>query len=106
MAAFWRVHGNDVAKAVEHSLAGSLEALLIGQVVDPFGAAMSQIENDFRDFISSREAERVGIPGTPTQAALRGVNHRLRHPYRKSNPRRPSFRDTSLYMTSFRSWVD
>lgn len=106
MATFYRVHGKDVATALEQSLGGALESLLMGQRVDPWGRGMQAIQQEFRDFISSKEAERVGIPGTPTQAALRGVNHRLKHPYRKSNPRRPSFRDTGLYMTSFRSWVD
>lgn len=106
MAAFFRVHEKDVLKAIEGSLGGALEALLMKQRVDPWGRGMQTIEQKFRDFISSREAERVGIPGTPTLAALRGVNHRLKHPYAKKNPRRPSFRDTGLLMTSFKSWVD
>lgn len=105
-AAYWRVHGNDGAKAIEQSLEGAMEALLMGRAVDPWGSAMQKIQSGFRDFISSREVERVGIPGTPTAAALAGVNHRLAHPYRKSNPRRPSFRDTGLYMASARMWVD
>jgi hypothetical protein len=105
MEAFYRVHGSDVAGAVENSMEGALESLLMGRAVDPWSRGMRVIEREFRDFISSREAERVGIPGTPTRAALRGVNHRLAHPYRRSNPRRPSFRDTGLYMTSMRAWV-
>jgi len=106
MAAYYRVHGQDVADAVAESLEGAMESLMMGQRVDPWGSGMQQIQKGFRDFISSREAERVGIPGTPTKAALAGVNHRLKHPYRKSNPRRPSFRDTGIYMNSFRSWID
>jgi len=106
MNAFLRVHGDDVMDAVEESLLGALEALAMKQVVDPWGRGMQAIEREFRDFISSREAERVGIPGTPTKAALRGVSHRLLHPYARSNARRPSFRDTGPYMNSFRAWVD
>jgi hypothetical protein len=105
MAAFYRVHQKEVIEAVEGSLQGALEALVMGQRVDPWGAGMSKIESAFRSFISSREAERVGIPGTPTMAALRGVNHRLRHPYSSRNPRRPSFRDTGMYMNSFKAWT-
>lgn len=105
MSAFYRVHKKDVEKALVKSLRGSLEALMMGRRVEPFGSAMSSIEARFKTFISSQEAEHVGIHGTPTKAALRGVNHRLVHPYRRSNPRRPSFRDTGLYQASFKSWV-
>lgn len=106
MAAFYRVHQTDVAKAIETSLGGAMEALMMGQRVDPWGRGMQAIQQEFRDFINSKEAERVGIPGTPTGAALRGVNHRLKHPYASRNPRRPSFRDTGLLSSSFRAWVD
>ena len=106
MQAFYRVHGDDVSQAIEQSLGGAMESLLMGQQVDPWGRGTQAIQAAFRKFISSREAERVGIPGTPTKAALRGVNHRLRHPYAKRNRPRPSFRDTGLYEASFRAWVD
>lgn len=106
MGAFYRSHEADVVKALEESLGGAVESLMMGRRVEPWGRATQAIQREFRDFISSKEAERVGIPGTPTKAALRGVNHRLKHPYAKRNPRRPSFRDTGLYMTSFRAWVD
>jgi len=51
-----------------------------------------------------KEVEKLGIPGVPTKAALRGVNHRLKHPYRRRGAR-PSFVDTSLYMSSFKAWA-
>ena len=70
------------------------------------GAGASRVEEMFKDFISSGEAERVGVAGAPTAAALRGVNHRLLHPYAKANPRRVSFRDTGLFQSSFKAWVD
>ena len=106
METFYRVHERDIAIALERSLDGSLQSLLIGKIrVDPWGAATQKIETMFRDFIATKEAERVWIVGTPTKAALRGVNHRLKHPYASRNPRRPSFRDTGLYMASFKSWV-
>ena len=106
MGAFYRVHQQRIADAVANSLAGSMQSLLMGQATDPWGDAVQDIQADFRKFINSQEAERVGIPGTPTKAALRGVNHRLKHPYRKSNPRRPSFRDTGLYVADFRAWIE
>jgi hypothetical protein len=106
MGAYYRTHKKDISAAMVNSLQGALESVLMGRRPNPWGTAMSSIESGFKKFISSREAESVGIPGTPTKAALRGVNHRLVHPYRKSNQRRPSFRDTGLYMASFKSWVD
>jgi len=92
---------------MEGGVLRAVELVMMGRRgADPYARAMSDLQHRFRRFISSREVERVGIPGVPTQAALRGVNHRLKHPYRKSNPRRPSFRDTGLYEASFRAWID
>jgi hypothetical protein len=104
MHAFFRVHGEDVAKAIESGLIGALENLMMGASTDPWGRGMQAIERQFRDFILSREVERVGIAGVPTKAALMGVNHRFKHPYAR-RARRPSFRDTGLYTNSFRAWV-
>lgn len=105
MQAFVRVHERDIAGALEESMEGALENLLMRQYTDPFARATSTIAQTFRDFINSRESERVGIPGTPTKAALMGVSHRLAHPYAKANMRRPSFRDTGTYVTSARVWM-
>ena len=104
--AFYKAHSSDIADAMEVSLQGALEALMMGQKVDPFLSGMGKIEAQFKKFILTREAERVGIPGTPTMAAMRGVNHRLRHPYASSNPRRASFDDTGLMLASFKAWTD
>jgi hypothetical protein len=60
----------------------------------------------FSNFLALQEVEKLGIPGVPTQAALKGISHRLKHPYRKSNPRRPSFVDTGEYMRSAAFWID
>ena len=105
MSAFVRVHGKVITDAIGSSVENAITALVNGQRIDPWGAGTQKIMQAFRVFINSGEAGNVGIPGTPTQAALKGVNHRLKHPYRKSNPPRPSFRDTGLYVASFRSWV-
>jgi hypothetical protein len=105
MGAFYKAHQGDVAKAIEDSLGGAMESLLMGKAINPWDRGMQKIQQSFRDFISSKEAEQVGIPGTPTKAALRGVSHRFKHPYAK-HPRRPSFRDTGLYMNSFRAFID
>jgi hypothetical protein len=104
MAAYVRVHEKDTAKSFENSVGGALESLMMGKKVDPFGAATSEIETGFKLFLSSKEVERVGIPGVPTRAALMGHRSRKKRAH-KRGPRRPSFIDTGLYMGSFKAWV-
>lgn len=96
----------DIAKSLENSIAGQLETMMMGGPPsgNPFASAESSIETMFKDFLFKRQVESVGIPGVPTQAAKDGVNHRLKHPYAKSNPRRPSFIDTGMYMDHFKAW--
>ena len=107
MGAFFKKHGQQTAD----DMAGNL-ADFIGGVSNPgaqganvFNGAMAKTETRFKRFLSSKEAERVGIPGTPTAAALRGISHRKAHPYRKSNSRRPSFIDSGLYQASMKAWI-
>lgn len=90
---------------LKQSLQDALEDVLMGAPVgaNPFLGATSEIQARFKQFISGRAMEMLGIPGVPTEAALMGVNHRLK---RRRGPRRPSFRDTGLYEASFQAWVD
>lgn len=106
MQAFYNAHQKDVVSAIENSLQGSIESLLMGGPprLDAFGAGMSKIEDLFKQFISQGEIERMGIAGVPTAAALRGVSHRFKQAYKLRAPR-PSFEDTGLYEASFKSWV-
>lgn len=108
METFYEVHELEIVKHLEESVAGALEGLMSGvpSQMDPFAAGAQQINEMFKTFILSGEAEQVSIPGTPTQAALKGVSHRKAHPYAKANGRRPSFYDTGMYVDHFMSWVD
>lgn len=106
MGRYWELNGGKHGKQIAAGIARAIEANLKGLKADPYGKAMGQIENGFKDFISGRLVERVGIQGVPTEAAIKGVNHRKAHPYAKDNPRRPSFRDTGLYQSSFKAWVE
>jgi hypothetical protein len=105
MLKFYDVRQKEVIGSLEQSVARAVAYLIQGQRIDPFGGATQKIQSAFRDFIVTKQAEGVGIPGTPTGAALAGVNHRLAHPYAAGNPRRPSFLDTGLYLSSFRAWI-
>lgn len=98
----------DIAKSLEESIAGELETLMMGgqPKTNPFQGAESSITTMMKRFISAQEIEHMGVEGVPTQAALDGVNHRLKHPYAKNNERRPSFMDTTLYWQSLRAWFE
>ncbi len=107
IGSWWDHHQNEVVSSMEEGMANSLESLLMGAppTLDPFGSAMSKSEQLFRTSIDQSEFDSYGIPGVPTQAALKGVNHRFKKPYAK-RPKRPSFLDTGLYQTSYKMWVD
>jgi hypothetical protein len=106
MQAFYNSRQKVIAKSLEQSVKGAIESLIMGKAVDPFAGVSQKIESDFKDFISSRAVERMGLSGVPTAAAKAGVNHRLAHPFRKGNPRRPSFIDSGLLFSLVQSVVD
>jgi hypothetical protein len=95
--------GDDLAEGALEAL----ESIMMGAPAtdDPLLGATSKIEEGFKEFISSGEMEKLGYPGVPTKAAQRGVNHRMKHPYAKRDPR-PSFVDTGLYVANFKAWIE
>jgi hypothetical protein len=105
MGTFADRFGDFIAGELEQSVAKALNSILIGAPpnIDPFAGATANIEDRFKDFISKQELD--GVAGVPTKAALRGVNHRLKHPY-KRRAARASFVDTGLYLSSFKAWVE
>lgn len=94
-----------VAAELEESLAGVLENMMMGAPTtgNPFASAESNITQMFKTYLAEGEIEHAGVSGVPTEAALKGVNHRL-----KSNRggRRPSFIDTGLYQQSAVVWME
>ena len=117
MEQFFKANEAAIAASLENSIAGALENLLASKgsgltkqiLAGPstgLGKAESDIKDKFNDFLSLQQVEALGIPGVPTKAALKGVNHRLKHPYASKNKRRPSFIDTGLYENSFAAWFE
>ena len=98
---FVELHEEEIAKDIVDSIEGAFETFLqSGKIPESaFKSAESSIETRFKKFLTGKEMERIGYPGVPTKAALHGVNHRLKHPYRKRAPR-PSFIDTGLYQST------
>jgi hypothetical protein len=106
---FYEELGADhVQEALEHSADIAIKDLFSGAPaasVDLTFEATEELRTAFAIFVDQKELDGV-VPGVPTAASLKGVNHRLKHPYAAANPERPSFKDTGLYQSSFRAWVE
>jgi hypothetical protein len=100
---FYETYKQQIADLIANEMAGSLESLMQGKpLADPIAGAMSEITKLFKNFILSGEIEKMGIPGVPTKAALDGVQTALES---RKGARRPSFKDTGLYVSAFTSWT-
>lgn len=104
MGHFSELHGPDIAELLAINLNETLDALLMGAPasIDPFGSAMSGIQNLFVTYIDDEEIAQTGQPGVPTKAALNGVSSRFKE---QKGDRRASFYDTGLYESAFRAWI-
>ena len=100
---FYETRQSKIAEQLANSIADKIQDIINGAPLSgsPIDAGASAIEDWFKQFLATQEVEHLGIPGVPTQAALDGVNHRLK---KKRGRRRPSFIDTGLYMASFKVW--
>lgn len=105
---------NDLTKSLSQAVR---TAAMGGPVAtNPFAAACAKIEQDFRKFLDNDEMANLGIPGTPTAAALAGKTARTKSgKYAKRNRKRngvtvtlgeerPSFIYSGLYQASFKAW--
>jgi hypothetical protein len=99
---FVPVHENDIGTAMAEGVQGAIEAMVTGTAIDPYAEGCSKIATLMKHFLTTQEAETVGLPGVPTQAAIMGVNRRLKI---ANGPRRPSFIDSSLMVASYTAWV-
>jgi hypothetical protein len=108
MEIFFEETQQAIADSIASALTDSLDRLIqTGAAPEDIFPREGQpeIQTAFNAFIDLRMMDGIQ-GGVPTGAAKRGVNHNLAHPYAKSNPERPSFKDTGLYRDSFRAWVE
>lgn len=106
MQGFVNLHMPEIAASLEDSVAGAIESLMQGAPPrhDVFGTATSKIETLFKfTYLDKEEIVQTGAQGVPTEAAKRRVNHRLKL---NRGAKRPSFIDTGLYQSSFKSWME
>ena len=94
-----------IADQLADSLGDAIDNVLAGAPVpeNPFASAEQDVAADFVTFLDTSEIEKIGVRGTPTEAALRGVNHRLKI---NKGGRRPSFIDTGTLRASTAVWVE
>jgi len=93
----------ELVKSAEMELFALMNGKPVGDEAHAFDNACEVIAEDFRQFLNNSEAEHLGIPGVPTQAALDGVNHRLKI---MKGARRPSFIDTGQYQNAAKVWTE
>lgn len=106
MAVFANMQEEVIALEMAEGLKGYLENLMMGapDTGDPFAEGCSQIGKMFKTFLEEDEISYLGVPGTPTMAAKKGVSHRFKG--KSSGVARPSFIDTGEYESAFIAWVD
>ncbi len=93
-----------ISDSIENSISMAIEALNRGE--DVHSLTMSGEEEvivQFHQFLDKEIMASLGVDGVPTQAALNGVNHRLKS---KNGKRRPSFIDTGTLRDSFVCWAE
>jgi len=117
--AFAETNIDFIAKELATDAANMLTALMNNE---PTGAAFADagdaITNRFKQFISLREDEQVGLVGVPTQAALAGLTLRTKNKKSITKVRkgakyvrvygaaRPSFIYSGIMQASLKCWVE
>ena len=104
MGFFWELNKLKISAELEQGISQAFESYLMGSPLgsDPFLAATAEIEQLFREFLSTKQMDHK-VGGVPTKAAMKGVSSRFKS--KRGNPR-PSFIDTGMYETSFKAWMD
>lgn len=105
MEIFYEEHKDEILGAIIHGLEGSLEDLYAGSPVsNPFAEVDDEIAAAFRVWLMQGDIEKLGYPGVPTQASIE--RRSLRFKSKKGPSVRPSFVDTGLYESAFKSWIE
>ena len=106
MRTFVELREEKIGDALAESMSNAIANLANGlpPSKNPAQGAEQKIETMFRDFLDADEMSGIFPKTQQIAAAQKGISHRKKHPYRKSNPR-PAFIDTGLYQSSFRAWI-
>lgn len=102
---FWDMHKEEIIREAGEMLAYQLVNHLKHKAPLPSVQVMGKTRGIFHQFLEVEEMAGLTINGNPvpTNAALMGVNSRLKDKY--TGERRPSFIDGGLFKTSFIAWI-
>ncbi|ECI5354361.1 hypothetical protein MKU92_000021 [Salmonella enterica] len=100
---FFDTHRSAIIREVGETVAYALINHV--QYGAPLGGSelLEETMKQFNDFLITEEMAGLSVDGVPTQAALEGVNSRLKI---ERGERRPSFIDGGLFKSSFIAWID
>lgn len=114
MQHFFDLHKQEIGNLLAQQLAHGMESIALGAPItfNVYGGATSEIENKFKQFLSLREMDKLGIPGVPTKASLMGKSSRKKKSKERkgrgrsaSGTTRPSFIDTGTYQANMRAEI-
>jgi hypothetical protein len=108
MRAFYDHRGGRIAVlGLETATRNAILNMMMGQpgAIDVTAETMQNLATEFKKSLSERRYDQwINAGRVPTKAALAGVSHRFKFPYKK-RPERPSFIDTGMYQSSFVAWM-
>lgn len=109
MQTFFDRRADKIGDMLAESVSGAIESLIMGgpATLDVAASALSLIEDEFKQFITTGEMETLGRAGVPTQAAQqrRAGKKRSGRMKRRRAGTGVSFIDTGLYQSSFKAWI-
>ena len=102
---FVELHQEQIADVLAESFDDALDTLIGAGVAlpNPMADAEQKVTAMLRDYFDREEIAKLNGDGVPTQAALKGVNHRLKL---SRGPRRPSFIDTGALRAASDCWTE
>jgi len=103
---FYESNADQIADILARSIDSAMSDLLnTGHAPEnPYADGCEEIAALFKSFLDTGAAEKIGMIGVPTQAALKGINHR-KSAFQKG-ARRPSFEDTMMLRNSLLAWME
>lgn len=103
---FYEFHAEQIDGILARSIDSALSDLInTGHAPEnPYSDGCEEITALFKSFLDTGASESIGMIGAPTEAALKGINHR-KSAFQKG-ARRPSFEDTLMLRNSLLAWME
>lgn len=100
---FYHEHEEEIIREVNEAITLQLiNHISYGAPFDESEIILSGVVKAFSLFLEREEMAGLDVDGVPTLAALEGINSRLKIHH---GPRRPSFIDGGLFISSVTAWI-